>query len=296
MILPSKNSKTHIVLSVIIPAYNEELAIARTIESVIAKLEGIACEIIVVNDGSTDRTCEILKKYNVGVLTNTMNKGYGASIKSALRKALGDYVLTIDADGQHDNVDIVQFFNEIKNNNYDMVVGEREKKSDASFMRFIGKKFIRSIVNTLAHAKIVDFNSGLRIFKKDVALKYMHLYPNGFSLSTTMTIAFFKEGFRVHYIPITVEKRKGKSAVSICDAFVTILGVFRLIMIFSPLSIFLPLACFTFTVGCTSLVLDILNTNIQDSTVLVLLFSFLTFYFGLVVDQIAHIRREINTH
>ncbi len=281
------------LLTVIIPSYNEAATIKETVDFVLNGLKGIPYEVIVVDDGSSDKTSELLKEYDISVIKNKVNRGYGAAIKMAMRKAKGDIIMTLDADGQHIGVDLASFYKTIVNGDFDMVIGERGKNSDSSFFRKAGKFFIRKVIRVLARMDIYDFNSGIRIFKRDVAVRYLHLFPNGFSLSTTMTVALIRDGYDVAFMPIEVKKRKGRSTVSVRDAFVSLVSVIRLVMLFSPLNIFLPVSIFFACSGGAILYFDILNGNIQDITILLLLFAALTFFFGLIVDQMSHIRREI---
>jgi polyisoprenyl-phosphate glycosyltransferase len=283
--------KPDLKLSIVIPAYNEESAIADTLGSLIAATKGAHCEIIVIDDGSTDKTPEILQRFDVIIIHHPVNKGYGASVKAGMRRASGEYILTVDADGQHRIEDVLAIMERMYE--YDMVVGERDGKGEAGFIRKVGKFFVRRTVNSLARTKVYDFNSGLRVFRKDIAMQYVHLFPNGFSYSTTITIAFLHEGFSVKYLPIRVEKRKGTSTVSFLDGFRTLLLILRLYMLFAPLRVAIPAATVLLTLGSVVLVFDLMNENIQDITVLLLLTGYLTFFFGLVVDQMAHIRREM---
>jgi len=279
-------------MSIIIPAYNEEATIADTLRLVREFTEGANCEIIVIDDGSTDNTRNLIKDFgDVTVIHHPVNKGYGASIKAGLRRSSGDYILTLDADGQHRKEDVLLLMAQMYE--YDMVVGERDKANEAGLLRKVGKIFVRAVVNSLGRTKIFDFNSGLRAFRKDVAMQYIHLFPNGFSYSTTITVAFLHEGYSVNYIPIQVQKRTGKSTVSVFDGFRTLVLITRLYMLFAPLRIFIPASLFVFAAGTTNLVFDLMRENIQDVTVLMLLTSFLTFFFGLIVDQMSHIRREM---
>ena len=275
--------------TVIIPAYNEEEAIMGILSGLIELYPGF--EIIVIDDGSTDNTYNLIKNLDIKIIRHSSNRGYGASIKAGIRVAKGDLIVTIDSDGQHDPKDILKLLKEL--GEYDMVVGERGKKSYEPFWRQAGKKIISWVANFLSRTYIPDFNSGLRVYRKDIVLKYIHLAPNGFSFSTTMTIAFLREGYNIKYVPIIVSKRSGKSTVNLFDGFGALLLVIRLIILFSPLRIFLPASFLVLVVGSGLLIIDIFHTNIRDLTILVFLTGLLIFFFGLIVDQMAHIRREI---
>ena len=288
MVSLTTRNKT-VEVSIVIPAYNEEKSVGEMLSGLIELYPDF--EIIVIDDGSTDNTYNIIKGLSVKTIRHSFNKGYGASIKTGIRAASGNFIATMDADGQHDPKDILKLIEKI--GGCDMVVGERGEGSHKPFWRQHGKKVISWAANSLSRTYIPDLNSGLRIFKKDIALKYIHLLPNGFSLSTTMTIAFLRDGYNIEYVPITVKKRSGKSTVNLFDGLRALLLVIRLITLFSPLRIFLPMSLIIFIPGVCLLIIDLFHTNIQDVTILTILTGLLIFFFGLIVDQMAHIRREI---
>ena len=179
-----------------------------------------------------------------------------------------------------------------------MIIGAR-KGYKGPFMRQPGKKLLTWTANYLVQKKIPDLNSGLRLIKKDLFSKFSHIYPNGFSLTTTITLAFFKEGLNVKYVPIKINKRKGRSHVTISDGFKTIMLIIRTIILFSPLRVFLPVSGSIFTLGLLSLSFDIFlfskqgKPNIGDTTMLLFVFSLFFFFFGLIADQVSAIRREL---
>ena len=283
-------------LSIIIPAYNEE----QVIESVLSNLKNylnkkiINYEIIVINDGSTDRTKERINKIsNIKLVNHPYNKGYGASIKTGVKNTQYDWILLFDSDGQHRPEDINNLLNYIKD--YDMIIGARVGYQ-GPIIRQPGKKILHWTANYLVQKKMPDLNSGLRLIKKDLFLRFLHILPNGFSLSTTITLAFFKEGLNVKYIPIKINKRKGKSSVTIKDGFETLMLILRTIILFSPLRIFLPVSFFFFFLSLVTFILDIMfyskELNISDTTILFFISSLFFFFFGLLTDQISAIRRE----
>ena len=196
-------------VTIIIPTHNEEKGIADVINGIKRLNEGY--EIIVVDDGSTDNTYKLAAKTGVKVIRHPYNKGYGAALKTGIRNAEADVVLFIDADGQHKPSDIqklIQYIGE-----YDMVVGARTKKSEISLLRRPGKKILSITANYLAGMKIPDLNSGLRALKKSVAMEFMHILPNTFSFSTTITLALITSGYSVKYVPIEASERVGKSKI-----------------------------------------------------------------------------------
>jgi glycosyltransferase involved in cell wall biosynthesis len=283
-------------LSIIIPAFNEQNVIGQVIRDLLNFLNSnrLQAEIIVVNDGSKDRTGQILEQFRdqIKVIHHPYNKGYGAALKTGMRAARHDWILWLDGDGQHIPSEINKLLPYI--NQYDMIVGQRQSYQ-GPLIRRPGKKLLQIIANYLTGRKIPDLNSGFRLFKKKLALQFMSIYPNAFSITTTITLAFLREGFSVKYVPFELNKRKvGKSTVGYFkDGLRTILLIFRIIMLFSPLKIFLPASFILFLGGTVFLINDLIHFDIGDTSVLLLISSFLLFFFGLLADQLAAIRRSI---
>ncbi len=255
---------------------------------------GVEYEIIAVNDASTDGSKEILENIPwVKVINHPYNKGYGASLKIGARHSQYEWLLFFDGDGQHKPEYIKEFIKYA--DQYDMIIGSRQGYK-GPFWRQPGKKLIHLFANYLAGRKIPDINCGFRLLKKDLFLKYEHIFPNGFSLSTTSTLAFLKKGLNIKYIPITINKRIGKSTVKTSDGFNAIMLVIRLIMLFSPLKIFVPLALLGFSISLVWIIHDAIAYNftlISKSSGFVFVASLLIFLFGLLADQIAAVRREL---
>lgn len=285
-------------LTIIIPAFNEGLGIKATILQLLPYATKLHCKIIVINDGSTDNTVNELKDLPVlTIINHPYNKGYGASLKTGINLAETEWVALYDADGQHRPEDLERLFNGL--GDYDMVIGERGKDSHHDRMRKPGKWILTKTANFLTGRKIPDLNSGLRIIKKDIIIKLLHLFPDGFSFSTTSTIAFLNMGFNVGYIPIKVNKRKGKSSVrQIKHGSGTLLLILRLIVLFNPLKVFIPVSLFLFSAG---LIYEIIygivlipGIKILPAALLAFISGILVFFFGLVVDQISEMRKHLN--
>lgn len=273
------------------PTFNEEKIIATVLESLL-KLKKDDWEVIVVDDGSTDRTSDIINSFSgIKVIRHPKNKGYGAALKTGVKNATGEYIITLDSDGQHNPEYITELLEHIKK--YDMVATYRTPKIHSNLWRMPGKWLIGRLANYLSRNKIPDLNSGFRVFKKDIVSKYLHLCPNGFSFSTTITLTLLCEGYDIKFVPIKAQKRIGKSTVSIKAGFETILLILRLVTLFNPLRIFIPISAFIGSLGLFLLFQDMINKNLNDSTVLLILASILVFLFGLMADQMAHIRREL---
>lgn len=240
------------MLSIIIPTYNEESSIVDVVAQVIdiMRKSEILYELIVVNDGSSDNTLKVLTESNFRfrLIRHEFNEGYGAALKTGIKNAFYEHIALIDADGTYPANNIPKMLQCMKEYNYDMVVGARTgKKVNIPISRRPAKWIINKIAHYLSGREIPDLNSGLRIIKKGLVKKYMHILPNGFSFTTTITLAALTDGGRVGYIPIDYHKRDGKSKIRpIADTFNFITLIIRTVMYFNPLRIFVPLSLVLF--------------------------------------------------
>jgi glycosyltransferase involved in cell wall biosynthesis len=241
-------------LSVVIPAYNEEGAVAQTIERVRAVLnkQKVRHEIILVDDGSSDATAKKALGAKAEVILMGENRGYGASLKAGIRKAQGDWIAILDADGTYLPEELPLLLNSLETN--DMVVGARTLAgASIPSLRRIPKWFLGQWANYLAERKIPDLNSGMRLFKKSAMARYEGLFPNGFSFTTTITLALECHGYIVKYVPIHYEARVGQSKIRpISDTVNFFLLVLRVVMYFKPLKIFIPLSGIIFLASLVS--------------------------------------------
>jgi len=282
-------------VSVIIPAYNEEYSIGYVVSG-IKKLD-LKCKslkVIVVDDGSEDRTGIIARDSGADlVITHPNNIGYGAAIKTGVRNTTSDTIVVFDADGQHNPQDIKKLLE--KYDGYSMVIGERLNPPVSA--RTFGKKLLTLTANYLTGVKIPDLNSGFRIFPRKSFLEFQHLFPNGFSITTALTLSFLREGYPVKFVPIRIFKRKGRmsNVKFFRDGFNTLILIVRTIMLFDPLKIFLPVSVIVFFIGLLYTVLLMLlkrEFNIPDGAVFCFLSGILFFLFGLLADQISALRRK----
>jgi len=280
-------------LSIIIPCYNEEQSIAKTVEGLLSALSSdkFEFEIIIVDDASKDKTPEILTTMigPLRIITNEVQLGYGGSLKRGIAQAAHPMVLIIDADGTYPCEAVPQLFHAAIDGGHDMVVGARTKKNAAiSSIRRSGKFFIGWLAEYLCERKIPDLNSGLRVMRKKVLEKYLHILPNGFSLTTTITLAMLTNGYSVSYIPVDYYKREGRSKIRpVKDTLNFILLIVRTIMYFNPLKIFLPLSLVLFLMGVSLLIIRIFVAKILISvTIFSLLSSFIVLSLGLLADLI----------
>lgn len=282
------NSESRV--SVIIPVYNEQGGVKSVIDELQEVLSNLNInhEIIVVDDGSTDNSPEILKCIeNIKYIRHHKNIGYGGSLKTGLRNAAGDIIVITDGDGTYPNAKIPELLSAMKEN--DMVVGARSINSNnIPLIRKPIKFILGKLANYLSETYIPDLNSGLRIFKKNIALKFYKLYPSGFSFTTTITLAMHCNGYNVKYIPIEYGKREGKSKIRpIHDTLNFIQLILRTVMYFNPLKIFLPIALTIFLGFLISVAYDIfILDNLTDKSVILFLASIQIAIIGLLADLI----------
>jgi len=234
-------------ISIVLPAKNESAAIGQTLAQ-IQQLQ-LAHEIIVVNDGSTDQTKQVAETAGAKVVTHPYSKGNGAAIKTGARTATGDIIVFMDADGQHDPQDIPRLIEKIEQG-YDLVVGARQKGSQASIGRGVANALYNNLATYMTEQKVQDLTSGFRAVRADKFREFLYLLPNGFSYPTTSTMAFFRAGYSVTYVPIHAAKRIGKSHIQpLKDGIRFFLIIFKIATLFSPLKMFLPIAILLFMIG-----------------------------------------------
>jgi glycosyltransferase involved in cell wall biosynthesis len=234
-------------ISVVLPAKNEAGAIEQTIKG-IKGLE-LVHEIIVINDGSTDSTKEIAETAGAKVISHPYSKGNGAAIKTGARNATGNIIVFMDADGQHNANDIFKLIERI-DQGYDLVVGARQKGSQASIGRGIANKLYNNLATYMSDHPVEDLTSGFRAVRAEKFREFIYLLPNGFSYPTTSTMAFFRAGYSVSYVPIHAAKRIGKSHIHpVKDSIRFFLIIFKIATLYSPLKMFLPFSVLLFILG-----------------------------------------------
>jgi len=273
--------------TIIIPAYNEIASIEKTVTD-IKKLPG-NYEIIVVDDGSTDGTYECVQKTGVRVFRHSVNRGYGATIKTGIQNAEFNTVVITDADSTYPNEKIPALVRVFEEENSDMVVGARIKRNvRIPLIRKPAKWFITKLASYLSGTDIPDLNSGLRVMKKSTVQKYMHLLPEGFSFTSTITLAMLTNKNLVRYVPIDYFERRGTSKIRpIYDTLNFIQLIIRMVMYFEPLRIFLPLSLSLIIPGILlTLYQAFFLRNISTAAIIILLAGIQLLAIGMLADLI----------
>jgi glycosyltransferase involved in cell wall biosynthesis len=274
----------------VIPAFNEGASVAEVVTS----LSGVGPwhEIIVVDDGSTDDTGTRARDAGASVVRHPYNKGNGAAVKTGIRQATGEFVLIVDADGQHQPADARRLVSQL--GEFDLVVGARSSATQASSARLIGNTALNRLAGYLTGRPIPDLTSGFRAARREYLREFIHLLPNGFSTPTTTTLAFIRAGYNVTFEPVEAKPRVGKSKIRLArDGVKFFLILLRVITIFSPFRVFLPISLASFLVGILYALWNLVaDGKLPNGAVLLLLFSVVVFLVGLVSEQISALRTE----
>ena len=278
-------------VSVILPARNE----AATIGDLVLKIKDLypGFEVIVINDGSTDNTAEAAKNAGADVYSHPYNIGNGAAIKSGIRVASGDILVFMDGDGQHDPSDIAGFLKYMPD--YDMVVGARSIKGQASVGRAVGNKVYNWLASYVAKFYIQDLTSGFRAVKSKVAKSFLHLIPNTYSYPTTLTLSVLRSGWSLKYVPIKIRARStGKSNIKIFkDGVRFFMIITKICTLYSPLRIFLPVSFVLFVLGLSNYIYTLLTQGrFTNMSALLFTTSIIIFMMGLISEQICQMRYE----
>ena len=282
----SKNIKTSPRISVILPAKNE----APNLIVLLPKLTSSypEFEIIVIDDGSTDNSKEICVQFGVTVYSHPYSLGNGAAIKTGARVAEGQIFVFMDADGQHDPADIPHLLKKL-DEGYDMAVGARHNATHASFARFSANILYNKIASIMTGRTILDLTSGFRAVRARHFKKFLYLLPNGFSYPTTSTMAFFRSGLPVAYIPIHAGKRQGKSKIRLFrDGLRFFLIIIKIGALFSPMRFFLPISLSIFSLGLSYYLYTFLTIGrFTNMSALLFTSSLLVFLIGILSEQVS---------
>jgi len=277
-------------VTILLPAYNEEQAIAETIWNIRERYPEF--EILVVDDGSTDNTMRVAMEAGANVWPHPYNIGNGAAVKTGLRMAQGEWIIMMDADGQHKPEDIARLLEH--KDRFDMVVGARTKHSDTSLHRDIANKLYNWFASYVTKFKVEDLTSGFRLVRASTVRQFIYLLPNTFSYPSTLTMAYLRSGRTVKYIPIQTRRRKGKSKIKLLqDGSRFFLIITKVATLFSPLRVFLPTSIFLFLLALGYYLYTFLTQG-RFTNMSALLFnsSLIVFMIGLVAEQISQMRYD----
>jgi glycosyltransferase involved in cell wall biosynthesis len=274
--------------SVVIPAFNEEQGIVPTLRELRATLAGCDYELLVVDDGSRDRTAELARAEGVTVVRQPVNRGYGASLKAGIRRAKHDVIVITDADGTYPASAIPRLVAGCEV--YEMVVGARVGANVAiPLARRPAKWMLGRLASYLAGQPIPDLNSGLRAMRRELVERYEHLLPAGFSFTTTITLSALCRDHLVRFEPIDYRAREGESKIRPRHAYDFFLLILRTIVYFNPLKVFLPVGALFFALGLAKFAYDVTRENLSESAIFAFITAFLIWGLGLLSDQLSRL-------
>ena len=289
----STNSTPDESITVVIPAHNEETTIADVVEGVRGSVPD--ARILVIDDGSTDATAQAARNAGAEVISHPLQKGNGAAVKTALRAISGGRIAIVDADGQHDPHELPELLKRL--DHYDLVVGARNFTADeGSLLRNSGNIFLRKLASFLAEQEIPDLTSGFRAFRRDIAAKFLHIYPNGYSFPSTSTLSFIMAGYNVAYVPIQVRPRPPETNSKLHpfkDGFRFVMLILRIMTMANPNKIFFPAGLAMVLAGIVLTIRNlVLFAQFSGGTVLFLAGGINIIFFGLILDQFAAVRMQ----
>jgi glycosyltransferase involved in cell wall biosynthesis len=272
-------------VSVILPARNEAQGLTKVLPGLLNNPK--ISEIIVVNDASTDNTLQVCQEHNVQVITHRYPMGNGASVKTGARAAKGEILVFMDADGQHDPADVSRLVTKLEEG-YAMVVGARDSDSQASIGRHLANTVYNRLGSWMVGHPIEDLTSGFRAVYAPKLREFLYLFPNGFSYPTTLTMAFFRAGYPIAYLPIQAAKRLGKSHIKpLQDSIRFLLIIFKIGTLYSPLKLFFPASAGFFATGIAYYIYTYLTVNrFTNMSALLFIVSIVVFLIGLVSEQV----------
>ncbi|HLP50903.1 MAG TPA: glycosyltransferase family 2 protein [Chitinophagales bacterium] len=293
-------SSTNPTLTIVIPVYNEEKALPFVLPELIAFVNQNGYNLVLTNDGSRDNSLQVLRNALANeprckVVNHKVNRGYGGAIKSGILESETDFVITIDADGQHYLEDVTKLFNFLKERDADMVVGSRKGEAEASAIRGVGKSIIRSVAKILMPINIYDINSGMKIYNTAMAKKYIKLCPDSMAYSDVIALVFISQRHLVLEESIRIKVRAaGESTIGARTAFETIMEILNVVILFNPMRVFLPIAM-VFILGGAIWEAQFLLTGrgVSIGANLLLVSGIIFFTLGLITEQLSQIRKKL---
>lgn len=285
-----------ILLTIVIPAYNEEEALSFFMPELVKASKEKNWKVIVVNDGSKDKTLDVLDSHTdndlIRVINHKLNRGYGGALKTGIKNANTKYVITIDADGQHRIEDISRMLEFMIRKDADMVVGRRQ--NDATNFRAVGKSMIRFFARLMMPLPVFDLNSGMKIYQTALVQKVLHLCPDTMAFSDIITLVMINNRHLVLENPITVNQRTtGESTINIKTAINTVYEILNIVLLFNPMKFFLPVGLILIFIGILwEIPVAIFNKTISVGASLSISVGLIVIVFGLLAEQIAQIRKN----
>lgn len=285
-------------LSIVIPCYNEAESLPVVLPELIRFVNERDYRLVITNDGSRDGSLILLQEHFANeprckVVNHKVNRGYGGAIKSGIQAAETDYVITIDADGQHYLDDVDKLFKLVVEKDADMIVGSRKGQAEASAFRGLGKSIIRGIARFLMPMDIYDINSGMKIYSTELARKYIVLCPDAMAYSDIIALVFISQRHRVLEEPIRIKPRvAGDSTINVKTAYETIMEIINVVILFNPMRIFLTIAvcCVVFAVAWDIHIFR-RGGGISTGSGMLVVSGFIFFMLGLVTEQLSQMRK-----
>lgn len=285
-------------LTVVIPAFNEEKSLAALLPDWCAACESNGLKLIVVEDGSSDGTAEILEGHRespcLTIVRHKVNRGYGGAIKSGIDHAKTRYVITIDADGQHQFDDVLALYDAVRETGADMIVGKRTGEDGVSLYRRVGRRLIRGFARLLMRFEIEDLNSGIRIFDAEKGRRFSRLCPDHMAFSDIITLVFISKKCLVLERPVKVSPRlAGRSTINTLTAIETVEAILNIVILFSPMRVFLPISMAAILLALVwGLPIVLQGRGVSTGALLSFLVGIVFFCLGLIAEQLSQIRRN----
>ena len=285
-------------LSIVIPCYNEAKSLPVVLPELIQFVNERDYRLVITNDGSKDDSLRILQEHfadqpRCTVVNHKVNRGYGGAIKSGVQIAETDYVITIDADGQHYLDDVDKLFKLIQEQDADMIVGSRKGQQEASAFRGLGKSIIRGIAKFLMPMNIHDINSGMKIYNTALAKRYLPLCPDAMAYSDIIALVFINQRHRVGEEQIRIKPRvAGDSTINVKTAYETVMEIINVVILFNPMRIFLTVAVlFEVFAIVWDFHIFMRGGGISTGSGMLIVSGFIFFMLGLVTEQLSQIRK-----
>lgn len=286
-------------LTIVVPVYDEAESLPELLSTLVQTCRLNGWMLIFVNDGSRDGSDTILSTVEndpvVKILHHKVNRGYGGALKTGISAVITPYVITMDADGQHDISDILKLFDLAKKKNADMVIGSRTNTKNASLYRELGKWLIRRITSILVPLPIRDLNSGLKLYQTKLVQRYLSLCPDSMAFSDVITLLFLNQRHLVLECEISIRHRStGSSSVSTHTAFQTVIEILSVVMLLNPLRIFLPLSILCVAAGLLwGIPIILLGRGVSVGSMLAIVLGAFFFFLGLIANQLSAIRLHL---